>query len=122
MNQPNSHGEPRNPSTSEMSTPLDYSLPVVTNEVAASLAADVAEQGEMEVLALADERLATNNPELRAMMGEYVKTVMGITPEEYDDPEEYDNAILFAQEVMILTHELMRRQAETDELNRSLGE
>lgn len=91
---------------SEQLAHSDYPLPKLTAEVGSSLFADAQEAGIDSVLKLASERLETNNSELSLMVGRYAQG-LGLQGREIE----------VAHGVMVMTHELLRRQAESNSIS-----
>lgn len=91
----------------EMPQASDYSLPKVSLEIGESLLADAQEQGMGAVMKQANERLMANNPGLYDAVGQFA-VGLGLHSQE---------AIQVAHSVMVMTHELLRRQAESDTLD-----
>jgi len=99
--------------TPEGHTPTDYALPKVSKETADSVMADANDLGIDGFIQLAQERLQVNNPELYDGMGSFAVGLLGPNP----SPQ----AIRGVHDVMIMTHELLRRQSESDALGRMVG-
>ena len=95
----------------EMPAASAYALPKVSKEITQSLLADALEQGAKNIVEQAEERLQANNPELYLAVGQFTAGMNLQSPQE----------LRVAHQVMIMTHELLRRQAETDALNRMLA-
>ena len=95
--------ENKNPEIPQAS---DYSLPQVSERIGESLFADAQKHGIDSVMRKAEERLMANNPNLYDAVGQFA-VGMGL---------ESPKAIQAAHRVMVMTHELLRRQAETDAL------
>ncbi len=98
--------------TPEEPNASDYALPHLSKETCDSLAADVQEQGIRAVMKQAQERLSNNNPELSDSVGSFAIGLLGA-----DAPPRAVDAV---HSVMVMTHELLRRQSESDALGRML--
>ncbi len=97
----------------EFQNPTDYQLPRVSGVTIESIFADIQEQGINAVIGQADERLQVNNPEVYNNVGVLAVSMLGPNPDH--------NAIRALHRTMILTHELLRRQAEADALGAMLS-
>lgn len=97
-------GETPNP---EMSGEIPYSLPVVSKEAADAMLAEASEEGITAFLDKVNTELDKNNRVLSDLIAQYVRG-KGTT-----DPE----AIALAYQVMLLTHELLRRGADSTQLS-----
>lgn len=94
----------------ELPNHSDYQLPVVSMQIGESIIADAMEQGVSETFTQMNERLSANNPQLQTMVAQYLQGT-GLSSDE---------AVGAAWKAMLLTHELLRRQAEVDSLNKQL--
>ena len=97
-----------NDKTPEWSSVSDYPLPKVSKEIGDSIFADAQEQGIDAVMSQANEQLSVNNPNLYTGVGQYAVGLLG--------SEASPEAIKVVHGVMVMTHELLRRQAEADAL------
>lgn len=89
----------------------DYGLPRVSKDIAEGMLAE-ARQDTNSFNKLADERMRVNNPELYDMIGSYAFSLLGSNA-----PKE---AITVVHGVMVMTHEILRRQAEADNLSQAI--
>lgn len=85
---------------------LPYNLPRINSETAEAVSGDVHDKGQ-DFLADAQARLREQNPLLEQTVGQYA-TLLGMTSQE-DAIKVYS--------LLLMTHELLRTQSETDRLN-----
>ena len=81
-----------------------YSLPVISTNTGNSMLVETADLGFKSVFQAAEEELFTNNPQL----GEWIGQILlknGISSDE---------ASAAVHRAVVITHEILRRQSETD--------
>jgi hypothetical protein len=84
-----------------------YKLPTVSIDTVESLFGDAVDQGVNPIMKKAEELLEKNNRDLYLAIGQFV---LGSNLEDKE-------AVAIAHKVMIITYELLRRQAEADSMN-----
>ncbi len=84
----------------------DYPLPKLTPEVIGSLEGDEVELGVEVVFKQARDKLLDNNNALYKAVGSFAAGALG--------PDADVAAITLAYDVMVMTHELLLRQAKAD--------
>jgi hypothetical protein len=90
-----------------------YPLPKVSKEIGESILADAKEDGIDEMIRQAKDRLRTNNPELYDMVASFMIASQG---------ENISQEVIQASYMtMIITHELLRKQGEADQMEASFN-
>jgi hypothetical protein len=93
--------------------PTTYPLPKVSKEIGESILADAKEDGVNEMMSQAKDRLRTNNPELYDMVASFMIASQGGHVSQ--------EVIQASFNAMIMTHELLRKQGEADQMNASFN-